>query len=151
MSKLPLPCAIDANVILRYLLGDDRELAAKSAGILQAVERREIAVVCDPVTLAEVVWVLSSYYKLPNPEISEGLGPLLRADGFTVACKDRYIRALQLLAGNVKHFGDACACAAAFEECEGRLYSFDQKLSSVPGIHRTEEIRGVETEGTAEG
>ena len=141
MSELPPPSAIDANVILRYLLGDDEEFAEKSAGILQAVERGEAAVVCDSVALAEVVWVLSSYYGLPSREISEGLSPLLKADRFLVACKGRYIRALELFAESVKHFGDACACAAALEECEGRLYSFDRKLSSVPGIHRTEEVR----------
>ena len=130
--------AIDANVILRYVLGDDEKLSARAATILQGVDSGETAISCDPVTLAEVVWVLSSYYGLPNHEISEGLAPLVKAEGFLIPSKDRYVRALDLFAGSVKHFGDACACATALEDCEGRLYSFDRKLSSVDGVRRAE-------------
>jgi hypothetical protein len=36
----------------------------------------------------------------------------------------------------VRDFGDACACAAALQRCEGRLVSFDRKLSGVDGISR---------------
>ncbi len=132
--------AIDANVILRYLVGDEEAPAAKAAAIFQSVERGERVVVCDAVTLAETVWVLSSFYGLPNDEIAQGLLPLVLADGFVMSDKPRYIRALQLFAGPVRHFGDACACAGAIEECEGRLHSFDRELSSVPGISREENL-----------
>jgi predicted nucleic acid-binding protein len=134
--------AIDANVILRYLLRDNEQQYERAAAILQAVDRGEARVACDPVTLAEVVWVLSARYGLPNHEISEGLAPLVKAEGFVMPAKGRYIRALELFAGSVKHFGDACACATALEGCEGRLYSFDRKLSSVAGIQRTESVAG---------
>jgi len=52
--------------------------------------------------------------------------------------KERYVLALELYADSIRHFGDACACATALRECEGRLYFFDRRLSSVPGIHRSE-------------
>lgn len=131
---------IDANVILRFLLRDEEALAAKAATILRSAQRGKAAVVCDPVTLAEVVYVPSSYYELPNEEISDGLIPLLQTDGFLMTDTPRYLRALRLFRDTVKHFGDACACAAALEECEGRLYSFDRKLSSVPGLKREEDV-----------
>jgi len=54
----------------------------------------------------------------------------------------RYLRALRLFAHTVKHFGDALACAAVLEDCEGRLYSFDRKLSAVEGIERRETVTG---------
>lgn len=140
MSKKGEVFAIDANVILRYLLEDDKRLSGKAARILRGVESGETVVTCDPVTLAEVVWVLKSHYKLPNREISEGVAPIVKADGFLMPNKSRYILALELLADSVKEFRDACACAEALEECEGRLYSFDRKLSSVSGIRRTESV-----------
>jgi predicted nucleic acid-binding protein len=129
---------VDANVILRYLLRDDPKQAAKARAIWQSVEEGQTVVVCDPVTLAEVVFVMSSVYKLANQEIAEALLGLLHPDAVVLPQKSRYLRALQLFAGPVAHFGDACACAAALEDCEGRLYSFDRKLSSVPGIERRE-------------
>jgi len=131
---------VDANVIVRYLLADVPELTTKARGILMAVAEGRIVAVCDPVTLAEVVFVLSSVYKLPNAEIGAGLIPLLQMDNLVIAEKDRYIAALRLFAGEVRHFGDACACAAALEDCEGKLLSFDRKLSSVTGVARAEEV-----------
>ena len=43
---------------------------------------------------------------------------------------------------SMRDFGDACACAAAMEKCEGRLLSLDRDLSKVPDIQRTEEPSG---------
>lgn len=141
MSSSPPRWTVDANVFLRYLLRDDEALATQARGIWQATAAGEIVVVCDPVTLAEVVFVMSSVYKLPNSEISDALIPLVQMDGVVMPGKERYVRALELFAGEVSHFGDACACAAALEECEGRLYSFDRKLSAVAGLDRHEAAR----------
>ncbi len=141
MSSPPPRWTIDANVILRYLLRDDEELAAHARAIWHDVAAGKMVAVCDPVTLAEVVFVLSSVYRLPNSEISEALVPLVQMDGVAVLGKERYVRALRLFAESVQHFGDACACAAALSDSDGRLYSFDRKLSSVPGIERAEALR----------
>ena len=135
------PChVIDANVILRYLLGEPPDQAAKAGEIMHALEEGEITVHCDPVTLAEVVWVLSSFYKLPPSEIYAGLSPIVKTEGFEIPEKERYILALELFARGVKHFGDACACAAALLECGGHLFSFDRDLSRVEGVTRTESL-----------
>jgi len=130
--------AIDANIISRYLLDDNEELSAKAGSIMDDVENGKLHVACDPVNLAEVVWVLKSFYKVPNDKICESLEPIIKADGFILPDKDRYILALQLFAGSAAHFGDACACAAALQGCSGRLLSFDRKLSKINGIQRAE-------------
>ena len=138
MNSPPPRCAADANVILRYLLRDHEQLAEKARGLFEAVEDGRVVMVLNPVTLAEVVFVMASVYKVPSVQISDGLVSLLQADGVVMSEKEQYIRALQLFAGPVRHFGDACVCAAALEECEGRLFSFDRELSTVEGIERAE-------------
>lgn len=130
--------AVDANVILRFLLRDDEALAARAFEVIEAADEGRIVLVCDPVTLAEVVYVMVSVYQLANAEIGAALIAFLQPDGVILAEKDRYLRALRLFAETVPHFGDACACAAAQQECGGRLLSFDRKLSSVAGIERSE-------------
>ncbi len=65
---------------------------------------------------------------------------MVSADGFIVPDKDRYLRALALYGEGKLHFGDACACAAAELDCEGRLLSFDRALSKVPGVERVERV-----------
>jgi predicted nucleic acid-binding protein len=138
MSSAATRWVLDANVLLRYLLRDDERLAGKARRAFQAVEDGQIEAVLEPVTLAEAVFVMGSVYQVPRGEISEALLSLLQADGVVMAQKARYLAALRLFGGPLAHFGDACACAAALEECEGRLLSFDRKLSAVPGIQRRE-------------
>ena len=132
--------SIDANVILRYMLRDDPVLSPKARDILKGVESGRTIVDCDPVNLAEVIWVLSSFYRLTNEQIHEGLEPIVSPEGFHVPNKQRYLLALRLYAEGMKSFGDACACAAAIQDCGGRLYSFDTKLSKVPGVTRSEHL-----------
>lgn len=130
--------AIDANVILRYVVRDVEEQYQKAVVILNAVQDEEIEVLCDPVTLAEVVFVLGKVYGLPRQQIRDGLSPIVAAKAFHIPDKARYVRALELYAASVPHFGDACACAAALEGCGGKLLSFDKSLTRTTGIKRLE-------------
>lgn len=129
---------IDTNIILRYLTRDAPDLYAKSVRIMRRLAAREIRVFCDPVTLSEVVWALTKYYGKTPADIWEALEPIVKDEGFLIPNKDRYIRALELHASSVPHFGDACACAAALETRDGRLLSFDRSVSGVPGVQRLE-------------
>ena len=129
---------IDANVVLRFLLRDVPHQWSEATAIWKAVSEGRIVAQWDPVILSEVVYVLSSNYGQPNMVISDLLLPLLLMPGVVMPGKDRYVHALRLFASEVPHFGDACLCAAALEASEGRVLSFDRKLSTVPGIHRAE-------------
>lgn len=138
MKTTARPFVIDANVIVRYLVQDEPNLTPKAVAIMEALQDGKIIAVCDPVILAEVVWVLSSVYGLAPARIAEGLEPILQASHFDIPNRGRYLAALKLYATSVPHFGDACACAAALEKCEGRVLSFDRDLSRVKEIRRTE-------------
>ncbi len=132
--------SIDANVILRYLLRDVEKQWARAETAMRAMQAREVRLVCDPVNLAEVVWVLDSIYELDREEICMALESLLKADCFVVPDKDRYIRAVELYRTTAADFGDACACARALESCDGKLLTFDKKLSRIEGVARLEEV-----------
>jgi predicted nucleic-acid-binding protein len=140
MSEPNARAALDANVILRFLLHDNNELSSKADGILGAVERGEIEAHCDPATLAEAVWVLSSFYGIERDDIAAALTSVVAHPSFNVADKPRYLRALELYAGPCEHFGDACACATALDSCDGRIYSFDRRISGVTAIERREAV-----------
>lgn len=137
---MPVEYAIDANVILQFVLADHPGLFAKARDIFAAAEAGEVTLHCDPVNLGEVVWVLSSHYKVSCADIESTLTSLLSAAGFVVPDKQRYMRALALFGAGELRFGDACACAAAEIDCAGRLVSFDRALSKVHGIKRSETV-----------
>lgn len=130
--------ALDANVILRFILRDHEELSPKAREIMEAASDGRIAVHCDPVIVAEVVYVLGSHYGASRARIVEALERVLKPESTVMPCKERYLRALRIYAETSAHFGDACVCAAALEECDGRLLSFDRELSKIEGITRSE-------------
>lgn len=130
--------SIDTNIIMRYLIPDNPELFAKAESILDRVAEGALTVFIDPIILAEVVFVFTNHYGRSREELRVILDPFLKSDNVLISNKFRYIRALEIYADTKAHFGDACACAAALEECDGRLFSFDRKLSEVEGISRVE-------------
>ncbi len=131
---------IDANVILRLLVKDDVKLAEQAKAIFTAIEEGKITAYLDPVILAEVVWVLKSFYKRSPSEIATSLLTLLKSDHIFIVDQECYITALEMFEEGHMHFGDACACAVANRMCDGQLFSFDRKLDRVPGIQRIEKL-----------
>lgn len=132
--------ALDANIILRYLMKDDKVLYAKAVRIFEAIDAGQVRALLDPVNLAEVVWVMQSFYRLLPSDIAPVLATLLSSPGITIEPRDQYLTALRLYADGLHHFGDACACAAAMNHCEGRVLSFDRKLGRVSGVQRCEQV-----------
>lgn len=59
---------LDANVILRYLLNDDKEMAAEAEKVIKA----GFALVTIEI-IAEVVYVLKGVYSIGREEISKSL------------------------------------------------------------------------------
>jgi len=112
---------IDANVIVRYIIGDAPEHASKARAVFTAMVEGEVVLECDPVNLAEVFWVLSSFYEVPAREITDELIPILQHSGFRMSEKGRYLHALMLCSEGLVDFTDACACATALEKCDADI------------------------------
>jgi len=129
---------VDTNILLRYLLNDIPHQHKAAKEMLAGIDGGEAPVFCDPAIIIETVHGLRTQYHFTPEEIAGTLLPLVEAPGFIVPDKDRYVHALELYGTTTPHFGDACACAAAMEQTEGRLYSFDKKLSRVEGVTRLE-------------
>ena len=87
---------IDANIILRFLTGEPQEFHARAERLMERAERGEVLLFVDDLVLAEVVWVLKSYYKRPMSEISEVLSAFLAAPGIDSANQGLLVQALQL-------------------------------------------------------
>ena len=68
---------IDANVILRYLIGDGGDLALRAREIIESGEAYAY-----PEVLAEVVYVLSGVYEVPRLQISLAFRKLVQFMSF---------------------------------------------------------------------
>jgi predicted nucleic acid-binding protein len=87
---------LDADVVLRYLVQDPPELGERALRLMDRAERGEIRLYLTRLTLAEVFWVLKSFYRQPVERIVDTLVALVAAPGIEVDARARVTQALEL-------------------------------------------------------
>ena len=75
---------VDTNLFIRYLTNDDIEKANRVEELLDKAALGKVRLITCEVVLAEVVWVLESYYNLNKVQIAEHLGAILATPGLNV-------------------------------------------------------------------
>lgn len=121
---------IDANVILRFLTGDPPQMAAKALKLMERAEKGEIGLKISHLVIAEVVWVLSSFYKHKKDHIAETIISFLSAKGIYVENLALLIQALQNMAEKNVDFIDAYLAAQA-QALEETVCSFDNDFKKL--------------------
>ena len=125
---VPRPRArlLDTNVLLRYPIGDAPAQAAGATALMERLEAgQEHGEVLETV-VAETVWTLESYYRVPRHEIAERVAAILAFRGVRVARKGLLIRALARFGSTSADFVD-CLLAATADRWKLTVYSFDAR------------------------
>jgi predicted nucleic acid-binding protein len=118
---------LDTSVLIRYFTGAPLELARRSRELIDG--RDELAI--TDVAIAEVAWVLGSYYGIPREQIVDHLlGLLGRANIRTFRLeKHLVVEALMLCRPSARvSFTDALIWAAARSAGGATVYSFDRRF-----------------------
>jgi predicted nucleic acid-binding protein len=129
---------VDANVVLRYLTKDPPKMAEAALRIFDDAKNGKISLLLVPLTVAEVVWVLESFYDHSKAEIAETIAQFLLCDGLEVEGLDLLMEALKLYEGKNLDFADAFLAAIALQKGPQAIYLFDRHFNRVPGISRLE-------------
>lgn len=112
--------AIDTNVLVRLLVGDDPAQARRALALLEA------GPVWIPRTvLLETVWVLRRAYGLADERIQELIAGLLAVEGAGIEARPEVERALAWWRGGLD-FADALHLAAS--AAATRFVTFDRTL-----------------------
>jgi predicted nucleic-acid-binding protein len=98
--------ALDTNVLVRFLVEDDKAQAAAAAALVKRAIDADEALFVAEVVLCEVVWVLDFSYKVPRAEIVDALGRLLHARHLSFRAPDLLARALAAFASGKGDFAD---------------------------------------------
>mgnify|MGYP001601675861 CR=1 FL=1 len=125
---------VDANIIIRYLTADSSEQVRRIKKLIN--EGREKFILTD-VTIAEIVWVLASYYELSKEEITEKILSLIEVPIF-VANKSLIIQAIHCWQDYNIDYIDAYLIAFAKENNSLGLLSYDKSIDKVKMISRFE-------------
>jgi predicted nucleic-acid-binding protein len=119
-----LRIAIDTNVLVRFLTGDDeRQLELATA----AIEGADLVVVSTTV-LCETVWVLSRAFKLPRRRIAEVLRAFITSDRVQVNRLE--VEAGLAYLGLGGDFADGVILLHAEQSKVDRLVSFDRAFAA---------------------
>ncbi|MCG3776180.1 MAG: tRNA(fMet)-specific endonuclease VapC [Nitrospira sp.] len=131
---------IDANVILRFITGDQAEMAARAYRLFESVRDGSTEVTICEAVVAECVHVLSSRinYNLPRSAIREHLMNILALEGLTLPNKPTYYEALDLFVAHNIDFVDALNVAHMNRLGITEILSFDRDFDRVPNITRVE-------------
>lgn len=131
---------LDANIILRYLTGDDSEKAQRCLQLLQKADRGEIELVTSEAIVAEVVYVLSSprLYALSPERVQSLLLPIINLRGLRLSSRRLYRRALEVYATYQVDFEDALAVAHMERRGITQILSYDKHFDRIEGLERVE-------------
>lgn len=116
---------LDANMILRYLLNDNIQMADEVENLIYSHE-----VLILPEVTAEVVYVMNSVYKMERSDIASGLISLLETDNVRTNCGNVLYKGIKLYGRVSLDFVDCLLCAyhtvSGYEIC-----TFDKKLNNL--------------------
>ena len=129
---------MDTNVFLRFLLNDDPEKADACEMLFRKAINGEEALFTTEMVIAEIVWVLESYYELSRSDIREKVEKILNTQNLD--CPNREIIINSLAAYEVKNIDYIDAYNASILKTKGidEVYSYDRHYDRITRIKRIE-------------
>ena len=126
--------ALDSNVLVRFLVEDDREQSRRANALIVKASRSEEPLYVADVVMAETVWVLMRCYKLPKDEIIDILRRLLLARQLTFGDVDTLSRALDGFTWGKGDFADYLIRESAKAAGCDLVAKFDKALLKESGF-----------------
>jgi predicted nucleic-acid-binding protein len=126
--------ALDTNVLVRFLVEDDAAQAEQARALLQQAVDADSRCYVSDIVMCEIVWVLTTSYKVRRAEISQILGRLLHARNLAFSSSDQLARALESYRAGRGDFADYLIREhGRANGCEA-VVTFEGKLLKEPGF-----------------
>jgi predicted nucleic-acid-binding protein len=134
-DEAPQRAFIDTNLLLRFLTNDIVEQADAVERLLRRAAAGEVALVTNPMVIAEIVWTLTRFYKQPRHVIHDDVISLLNLPGLEISEADLLLEAINAYAQNNVSFIDAYNGAWIRRQGLADAYTYDHRhYSRLPGI-----------------
>ena len=127
MKKEGDRAVIDTNLLFRFLTEDDPEKAKAVETLLGKAGKGEVKILIPSVVIAELVWVLKSFYEMDSGEIAELVGAVLNTPGLDTQDKSILREALKTFERKGIDFVDAWILEFARDRNIKTIYTFDRK------------------------
>lgn len=126
---------IDTNILIRFMVGDDKKQAEKVYNIFKKTELDKKELFVPVLVMLELIWVLEAVYEIPRTEILDAISELLlmpilkfehqsALQQFTNACRgNKYDLSDLLIAHSAKTQG--CETVMTFDKKASKIQLFE--------------------------
>ena len=125
---------VDTNILIRHLTGDPPEQAQRATRYLEQAEQ----LLLSDLILAEIAYVLESYYDVARAQVAETLRSVLSFRAIRVVDDALLWRTVELYEVHRLDFADAYLVASAERTGVGVVASFDRGIDRVGTVRREE-------------
>ncbi|MGD8485830.1 MAG: PIN domain-containing protein [Chloroflexota bacterium] len=125
---------VDANILIRHLTRDPPDQAQRATRYLRDADE----LLLPDLILAEVAYVLESFYETPRAQVAATLRAVLAFPAIRVIDADLLQRAIEVYDFLRLDFADAYLVASAERTGVGVIASFDRGIDRAATIRREE-------------
>ena len=126
--------ALDTNVLVRYLVEDDREQGRRAAVVIDRAIAADEPLFVSSIVLCELAWVLRGSYRQSRRQVGTTLRALLQARQLIIDAPDLVARALDTFERSRGDFADYLIREQARAAGHDTVVTFDQALHKDPGF-----------------
>jgi predicted nucleic acid-binding protein len=120
------PLFVDTNVFLRFLTNDVPERAAAAEALFRRAAAGDVRLATNSLVIAELVWVLESYYQLGRPEVRERVMAVAHMEGLSLPDSDLVSDAMFAYEVSKVDFIDAYNACWMKQQRLQRVVTFDE-------------------------
>lgn len=126
---------VDTNVFLRFFVRDVESFYQKAKDLFERAEKGVLILETNDMVIAEIVWVLESYYDFTKAEIKEVIDTILETKNVKVTNHSRVKEAVNLYTLGKMDFIDAYNIAYIRTKGYKKVATFDVKhFKNIEGI-----------------
>lgn len=130
---------VDANVIIRYFLNDHPKLSLKAKSLFTKAQKGQLKIYLDEIVVAEVIWTLSSFYKIKKADLVDKLRMLIAQDWIVNPRKDLILEAIEAYASHNLAYID-CWLYVLSKSVGLNLETFDKELKKLKSLNTAGQI-----------
>ena len=132
---------VDTNVFLRLMVNDDPVKADACESLFRKAIAGDETLVTSVMVIAEIIWVLESYYELKKSDIRENVEKILNTRNLSCPNREIIISALSIYVEKNIDFIDAYNAFMLKRDEIYEIYSYDKHFDRVGWIKRIEPLK----------
>jgi predicted nucleic acid-binding protein len=129
---------VDTNIFLRYLTADDPAKYKKCRELFKSAINGKISLLTSEMVIAELIWTLQSFYKVPKEEVVEKISVVISTRNLIIPNSGIIAEALVIYSRKNIDYIDAYNSVFMKHHNTIDIYSYDGDFDTIGGIKRIE-------------